>query len=127
MRQSCRSSGPRPGCPISRQKLSAEELYHAGAKIAVVTLGERGSVVCWAWWYRYMCPLLRLMWWIQPARGDAYHGAFMYALLQDWEAPEMARFASAVGSMNCRAMGGRAALPTREEVDEFLETYDNPK
>ena len=52
--------------------------------------------------------------------GDAYHGAFLYALLQDWDVPRMARFASAVGSLNCRAMGGRVALPTRSEVDHFL-------
>jgi len=57
--------------------------------------------------------------------GDAYHGGFMAALLEDWEAPRMARFAAAVGSLNCRAIGGRTALPTRAEVDTFLAQFPN--
>ena len=57
--------------------------------------------------------------------GDAYHGAFLYALLQDWAPPRMAQFASAVGSMNCRAIGGRSALPTRREVDAFMAANPN--
>ena len=104
----------------------AKALYRGGARIAVVTLGARGSVVSWAGGTAHV-PTFGVDVVDTTGAGDAYHGAFMYALLQDWEAPEMARFASAVGSMNCRAMGGRAALPTREEVDKFLETCGDPR
>ncbi len=97
----------------------AERLLDEGAEIAVVTLGERGAVVAWEagteTFPAYPVDVVDT-----TGAGDAYHGAFLYALLQGWELPRMARFASAVGSMNCRAVGGRNALPTRAEVDQFL-------
>ncbi len=97
----------------------AERLRDEGAEIAVVTLGERGAVVAWAGG-TIAAPAFPVDVVDTTGAGDAYHGAFLYALLQDWDVPRMARFASAVGSMNCRAMGGRNALPTRDEVDQFM-------
>lgn len=97
----------------------AERLLDEGAEIAVVTLGERGAVVSWAGG-TIAVPAFPVDVVDTTGAGDAYHGAFLYALLQDWDVPRMARFASAVGSLNCRAMGGRSALPTRDEVDQFM-------
>ena len=97
----------------------AQRLFEAGAEIAVVTLGERGAVVCWDQGLRQF-PAYPVQVVDTTGAGDAYHGAFMYALLQGWDVPRMAQFASAVGSLNCRAMGGRSALPTRAEVDQFM-------
>ena len=97
----------------------AQLLFEAGAEIAVVTLGERGAVVCWDQGLRQF-PAYPVQVVDTTGAGDAYHGAFMYALLQGWDVPRMAQFASAVGSLNCRAMGGRSALPTRAEVDQFM-------
>ena len=97
----------------------AERLRDEGAEIAVVTLGERGAVVAWeAGTQAFTAYPVDVV--DTTGAGDAYHGAFLYALLQGWELPRMARFASAVGSLNCRALGGRNALPTREEVDQFM-------
>ena len=110
-----------PGQPV---EAVAEALFQAGAKIAVVTLGARGSVLCWEGGTRHI-PAFKVDVVDTTGAGDAYHGAFMAALLQDWEAPRMARFAAAVGAMNCRAMGGRAALPTRQDVDTFLTRINN--
>lgn len=97
----------------------AERLRDEGAEIAVVTLGERGAVVAWDGGAQSV-PAFPVDVVDTTGAGDAYHGAFLYALLQDWDVPRMARFASAVGSMNCRAMGGRNALPTKDEVDQFM-------
>lgn len=101
----------------------ARRLFDEGAEIAVVTLGERGAVVCWE---QGLCevPAYPVEVVDTTGAGDAYHGAFMYALLQGWDVPRMARFASAVGSLNCRAMGGRSALPTRDEVEQFMRRAD---
>ena len=97
----------------------AERLRDEGAEIAVVTLGERGAVVAWDGRAQAV-PAFPVNVVDTTGAGDAYHGAFLYALLQDWDVPRMARFASAVGSMNCRAMGGRNALPTLVEVEKFM-------
>lgn len=97
----------------------ARRLRDEGAEIAVVTLGERGAVIAWHDGEQAI-PAFPVDVVDTTGAGDAYHGAFLYALLQEWEVPRMARFASAVGSLNCRAMGGRNALPTRDEVDQLL-------
>jgi len=52
--------------------------------------------------------------------GDVFHGGFIYGLLQNWEVREILRFSNAVASLKCRDLGGRAAIPTLEEVRRFL-------
>ena len=108
--------------PDQPPSAAAERLYAEGAKIAIVTLGERGAVACWGGGTRAF-PAYKVDVVDTTGAGDAYHGAFMAALLQDWDVPRMAQFAAAVGSLNCRAMGGRSALPTRAEVDRFIAAY----
>ena len=99
-----------------------EALYKLGARIAIVTLGERGCMVCSAEGIQAI-PTIPVDVIDTTGAGDAFHGAFMYGLLQDWTVPQMARFASAVGAMNCRFLGGRTGLPTRQQVDEFLNQF----
>ena len=97
----------------------ARRLYDDGAEIAVVTLGERGSALCWAGGVVEI-PAFAVDVVDTTGAGDAYHGGFMAALLHDWDAPRMALFASAVGSLNCRAIGGRSGLPKLDEVEALL-------
>lgn len=52
--------------------------------------------------------------------GDAFHGAFAWALAQGFESAECARIAAATAALKCRRLGARAGLPSREEVDDFL-------
>ncbi len=54
--------------------------------------------------------------------GDAFHGAFAWALANGRPAAECARVASAVAALKCRRLGARAGLPTRAELGEFLAT-----
>lgn len=99
-----------------------EALYELGARIAIVTLGERGSVVCSSEGTQAY-PTIPVKVVDTTGAGDAFHGAFMYGLLQEWDVPQMVQFASAVGAMNCRFLGGRTGLPTREEVDAFITQF----
>lgn len=99
-----------------------QSLYDLGARIAVVTLGERGCVVCSADGVQAF-PTIPVDVVDTTGAGDAFHGAFMVGLLQDWDVPRMAQFASAVGAMNCRFLGGRTGLPTRQEVDAFINQF----
>ncbi len=52
--------------------------------------------------------------------GDAFHGGFMYGLMQQMSLGETLRFANAVGALNCRESGARGGLPTLGEVEELL-------
>lgn len=54
--------------------------------------------------------------------GDVFHGAAIYARLQGWDWPEVFSFASAVAALKCTKLGGRAGIPTRQEVDAYLMT-----
>lgn len=98
----------------------AQGLYDLGASIAIVTLGAKGCVVCSDEGVQRF-PTFPVDVVDTTGAGDAFHGAFMVALLHDdWDIPQKVRFASAVGAMNCRALGGRIGLPTRQQVEEFL-------
>ena len=55
--------------------------------------------------------------------GDAFHGAFAWALADGRPAGECARIAAAVAALKCRKLGARAGLPTRAELDEFLAEH----
>ena len=52
--------------------------------------------------------------------GDVFHGAFVFGLVQGWPLPRIAEFASAVAALKTRKLGGRAGIPTRDEVEAFL-------
>lgn len=52
--------------------------------------------------------------------GDAFHGGYAYGMAQGWDERGCARFGAAVAALKCRALGGRTALPSLEETEEFL-------
>jgi sugar/nucleoside kinase (ribokinase family) len=52
--------------------------------------------------------------------GDAFHGGFIYGLLQGEDVETCLQFGNAVAALKCRSLGARAALPTEDELNEFL-------
>lgn len=54
--------------------------------------------------------------------GDVWHGAFALALAEARGEPSAVRFASAAAALKVQRFGGRAGVPTRIEVDDFLES-----
>jgi len=52
--------------------------------------------------------------------GDVYHGAYAVGLARRLDLAVCMRLASAAAALKCRALGGRAALPTAAELDAFL-------
>jgi sugar/nucleoside kinase (ribokinase family) len=52
--------------------------------------------------------------------GDVFHGAFMAGLAKNWTLPKILEFSAAVSAMKCRSLGGRAGIPTMNEVEVFL-------
>ena len=53
--------------------------------------------------------------------GDAFHGGFLYGLLQGEEIEASMKIGCAVAALGCRLLGARAGLPTREELRAFLK------
>jgi sugar/nucleoside kinase (ribokinase family) len=59
--------------------------------------------------------------------GDVYHGAFLFGLLQGWEARNILTFANAVAALKCTKLGGRAGIPRPAEVRAFLAARGHPQ
>jgi sulfofructose kinase len=53
--------------------------------------------------------------------GDAFHGALAAALAGGMPWMEGLRYASAAGALSCRRYGARTSLPTKGEVEAFIE------
>ncbi|HEY2961015.1 MAG TPA: carbohydrate kinase family protein [Pyrinomonadaceae bacterium] len=52
--------------------------------------------------------------------GDAFHGGFLYGFLTGEDLETSLKFGNAVAAMKCSALGARTALPTRSELENFL-------
>lgn len=95
------------------------ELVALGARLAVVTLGERGAIARQGDRI-FESPAFRVEARDTTGAGDLFHAGFVFALLRS-EGPESAlRTANAAAALNCRALGAQGGLPTREELDAFL-------
>jgi sulfofructose kinase len=55
--------------------------------------------------------------------GDAFHGAFTFALVEGLELAACARFACAAAALKCTRLGSRAGLPRRREVEALLDQH----
>ena len=56
--------------------------------------------------------------------GDAFRGGFLYGFLTGADLETSLKFGNAVAAMKCTALGARTALPTRTELQEFLNRQD---
>jgi sugar/nucleoside kinase (ribokinase family) len=52
--------------------------------------------------------------------GDAFHAGFIYGMLNDEDLETCMKLGNAVAALKCRSLGARAALPTVDELKEFL-------
>lgn len=106
------------GSDDPREALRA--LVSVGARMAVVTLGEKGALA-----------LAGDRWIESPAfpiaardttgAGDAFHAAFAFGVLQGWDAAKTLRAANAAAALNCLALGAQGGLPTRDALCAFLD------
>ncbi len=100
---------------------AALALVEAGPSIVAVTCGTGGSHVAargGEQFHQIAFPVEHVI--DTTGAGDAYHGAFLFALARGYALRDSACMASAAGALNTRALGGRAALPTLAEIESFL-------
>ncbi len=98
--------------------LSAER-ERLGVRALTLTRGERGSVTAFAGgcFETTAFPVEAAD---TTGAGDVFHGGYIYGLLQGWPLERTACFASAMAALKCRKIGGRAGIPTLEEVEALL-------
>jgi len=101
-------------------KENCAKLQSRGHEIVIITLGEKGCVGMQDGRY-FEIPAFDVPVIDTTGAGDVFHGAFIYGLLQGWNAEETALFSSAVSAIKCTRLGGRVAIPDRAMVDRFLQ------
>jgi sugar/nucleoside kinase (ribokinase family) len=52
--------------------------------------------------------------------GDVFHAACLYAALRGRQLPQIMSFASTAAGLTCEKLGGRAAIPSLEEIEARL-------
>ncbi len=96
----------------------------AGAKIAAVTLAEKGVAIGWTGHDPMLVPAIST----ENVRdtcgaGDTFHGAFLSAHLQGADPLESALIAQAAVSIRIRSYGHRDGLPDRSRVDRLRSEH----
>lgn len=87
--------------------------------VAAMTLGDRGALAFrnGEWTYE---PAFQVTCVDTTGAGDAFHGAFCYAMLQNMPMSAALRFSNAAAAINCTAIGARGHLPNLSEVNALI-------
>jgi sulfofructose kinase len=95
----------------------AQGALDAGAELVVVTRGADGSVATSRDGVvaEPAVPCDRLV--STLGAGDVFHGALLVHLAGGETLPSALRAANTAASLSCRALDGRSAIPTREELE----------
>ena len=103
---------------LSQQRECMAKLKEQFNTTVIVTLGERGLFYDEGGFSTL--PAFPAKTVDTTAAGDIFHGAFAYAIAQAMPVPESLRFASMAASLSVREAGGRASIPTLEQVKTAL-------
>jgi sulfofructose kinase len=94
-----------------------KKLFLERSALTAVTLGEQGVIAIYEDKF-ISVPSLPVTVQDTTGAGDNFHAAFALAIARAMETPKALAYASAVASLTCRGIGGRAAFPTNEEAEE---------
>ena len=100
---------------VTGHEAAAAALRAGGARSVLVTLGERGVLICGDGPPRHV-PAFRVAAVDTTAAGDGFNGALAVALSEGRALLAAVRFAAAAAAVACTRRGAQASLPTRDEV-----------
>jgi ribokinase len=99
---------------------SAEKLLSLGPKIGGVTCGERGSYFA-AREASFHQPAFPINVVDSTGAGDVFHGSALFGYLQNYTLRQTAQFASATAALACTKTGGKAGIPSVNEIVALLK------
>jgi ribokinase len=100
-------------------EFALKKLLRSGPEIAAITLGNEGCIVADSKGSSHRVSAFNTRAVDTTGAGDAFCAGLLTALVEGEGLIKAARFANAVGALKVEKLGARA-LPTREEVDDFL-------
>jgi sulfofructose kinase len=92
----------------------------AGAETVVVTRGRNGSAAFCSDGTVLEAPGMCVDAVSTLGAGDVFHGALLAALVHDAPLADALRSANAAAALSCRALDGRSAIPTADELQRSL-------
>src|SRR5512140_297801 len=113
------------GVTVNRRvsaEAAARKLMDQGVKRVVMTLGPEGSLLV-SHERTEVFPACRVRPVDTTAAGDAFNGAFAYALSHDEGLDNAIAFANTVAGYSVTKHGAQSSMPTMSEVEEFRQRY----
>ncbi len=112
---------PAKELPLNKLEETAGMLVRRGCRNVILKLGHRGCYLALADGTRALVPAYKVNAIDTTAAGDAFNGAFASSLLQGHNPVDSARWACAVAAISATRHGAQPSMPTRAEVQKFLE------
>lgn len=88
---------------------------NAGVGFAGITLGKDGCLIDWGEGLRRFRSI-RVPVVDTTGAGDIFHAGLVYGAWKTMKPADMVAFATVAAGLSCRALGGRSAIPSTEEV-----------
>jgi ribokinase len=104
---------------VSSAEKAAKRLLERGAQNVIVTLGANGALIVTGTQVIHVDPY-KVNVVDTTAAGDAFIGGFVSALLENKSLEGAVRYGSACGALATTKFGAQPSLPTKEEVERFL-------
>jgi len=107
-------------------KKAIEFFLKYGPEVVVITQGKKGSLTATKK-KRFFQPTFNVPVVDTTGCGDVFHGGFIYGLLKNWPIEVISEFATAVASLKCEKLGGRAGCPSFQRVKDFLLSFGSER
>ena len=101
---------------------ACEKLAELGPRVVGVTLGPRGYVAS-VDGRIIERPAYQVKAVDTTGCGDVFHAGFTYGVVQGWHVEKSLDFGAWAASMVSRKLGGRAGIPSRDEVSRKARAY----
>lgn len=108
-----------PTDQIEEVEKAAKCLLEKGVKHVLVTLGERGAMLCGRGITKHF-PASKVRAVDTTAAGDTFHGAFAVKLMEGASMEEAITFANAAAALSVSRQGAQTSVPTRQEVENYM-------
>ncbi len=101
---------------------AAEWFFNKGVKNVLITLGGRGVYIS-SEGKSGIIPAYKVDAIDTTGAGDAFNGGLLAALSEGKNLWDAAVFANALAALSVQRLGTTPAMPTREEIEQFLQTH----
>ena len=111
-----------PVTDLDSASKAAKAFFDKGVQNVLITLGSRGVFVS-SEGREEIIPAFRVEAVDTTGAGDAFNGGLLAALAEGKSLWDAAIFANALAALSVQKVGTAPAMPTREEIDEFLRRH----